>query len=306
MRILSPQEGINWLVGNGWSGPSSDSLSYELHEIAHYRLPQDTGKKTVLARTLVELLTDEKDGALWIKGWGAFQSQQNMDLFYGYRRSLGEARLMVEAPFHVCSKSDGTAVESLLDLTLYFYWDALLFKGNRDLVLRTSNDEFFDIYTRSAAKRDETINHLSFLGLAADKESQASVMRRRVLTNDIEPIESSSLEELRRAADSCPQSPALQKCLANNLCNALFFAKEERRQDQYEAFLEELRQLAKKCAQNASVRNELAKGLFYSLSCSIKGGEIAMRNAIVEELRQLASRHPEDARAQEWARALEW
>jgi hypothetical protein len=214
MRILSLEEGRKWLVDQKWRGPSSNSLPHDLPEMAHYNLPHDTGKKTVLSISLAELLTDDRQGALWIRGWSAFPSQQNLDLFYGYRKSLGENRPLIDAPFHVCSRSDVTTIQSLLCLALYFYWDVLLFKGDHELVLRLSNDEFFDVYTRNTVKRDEIIKNLSPLGVAAEKESRASLMRRSVLADELEPIEDTFLEQLRRASSKLSELPAVRKCLA--------------------------------------------------------------------------------------------
>jgi len=293
-------------VANGWRGPASDSLPYEFPEGLHYYLPKDAGAKTLLARSLAGFFADQMDGALWITDWGAFGNLQNQDLFYGYRRSLGETRLLIDAPFHVWSKSEVASIESILGLTLYFFWDALLFKGDRQFVLRTSNDEFFDIYARTAAKRDDVRNTLSFLGLSGREESQASLMRLRVTSEDLAPVEERALEELRHAARSCPQFSVLRGYLAECIFRALFFAQEQRQDARYEALLDELRALAKDFPQDASVNRQLAKSLFYAISCSIRASQVTRCNVLVQEIRELAAGQPKDEEIQSWIDALEW
>src|SRR6266852_3967206 len=106
MKSLNTKEGKDWLLLNSWNMVAEDSWQQRYDSKVSYHLPGDTGKKTVLARALASLLIGTQESALWITDWGAFQSCQNVELFYGYRRSFGENRLLIDAPFHVFSESD--------------------------------------------------------------------------------------------------------------------------------------------------------------------------------------------------------
>jgi hypothetical protein len=54
-----------------------------------------------------------------------------------------------EAPGHTFERNDSPALQSLVALALYFFWDAYLVEGSRALVFRLSHDEFIDVYTTS-------------------------------------------------------------------------------------------------------------------------------------------------------------
>jgi hypothetical protein len=161
MKVLSTNEGKDWLLLNSWDVVAEDSWQQRYGSKVSYHLPEDTGKKTVLARALASLVTGTQQGALWITDWGAFQSCQNVELFYGYRRSFGENRLLIDAPFHVFSASDTKTLECLLDLTLYFYWDSILLDASKGLIVTTSNDEFVDVYAQNSTKLEEVRKVLS-------------------------------------------------------------------------------------------------------------------------------------------------
>lgn len=157
MRIVSEMECWDWLKAKFGmerieQGMHSAFPYRELKAVyphcASYSLPIDTGKKTCIARELVALIGASEPGLFWITDWSVFPSCQNMALFEGYRKSLGETRSVGDAPGHVFDASDLKSIECLLDLALYFYWDASLFDGEGNIVLRTSHDECFDIYAK--------------------------------------------------------------------------------------------------------------------------------------------------------------
>lgn len=153
------QDRLGWIMERSWKEKFTHHLTY--------RVPIDTGKKTALAKQLVSHFVDEKEGLLWIKDWAAWPNSANMNLFYGYRKSLSESRQLMEAPFHVFSSQDAQSLESLLDLTLYFYWDAILLGSSQDIVLTVSNDEIIEVYARRSEVFDGMIDALS-RGLALE------------------------------------------------------------------------------------------------------------------------------------------
>ncbi|MHB1033812.1 MAG: hypothetical protein ACYC35_05250 [Pirellulales bacterium] len=152
MRTLSEQECQEWLTAHLGRIATRQNLEREYANCVTYRLPIDTGKKTALARILSRSIDTSQFGMFWITGWGIFPSSENMALFDGYRRSLGENRVLSAACGHVFGESDLQQLECLLDLALYFYWDSSLFDGAGSIVVSTSHDEYLSVYTQDKAR----------------------------------------------------------------------------------------------------------------------------------------------------------
>jgi len=150
MRILSQQACKEWLRVCLGKDSALENLREDYVFRVEYQLPIDTGKKTAIARVLAQWLGDvQKPGLFLITGWGIFQSGENMSLFDGYRKSLGESRPLHAAPGHVFADSDLREMECLLDLALYFFWDASLLDEAGTFVVRISHDEFIAINTKN-------------------------------------------------------------------------------------------------------------------------------------------------------------
>jgi hypothetical protein len=78
-------------------------------------------------------------------------SSENIGLFDGYRKSLGEHRSLYDAPFHLFTEADSAELECLLDLALYFFWDAILIDGPHTTAFRISHDEYIEVYAKDNA-----------------------------------------------------------------------------------------------------------------------------------------------------------
>jgi len=111
-----------------------------------YEIPTDASRKTAIARAIVNLIDSERPGLLWITEWSIFPSGENMSLFGAYRSFLGETRSLRDAPGHIFDDKDLPQIECLLDLILYFYWDALLIINGKNCALRISHDEFISVF----------------------------------------------------------------------------------------------------------------------------------------------------------------
>jgi hypothetical protein len=155
MRIITGQECREWLRGKFSKEFTWDSAAEIYPNSATYSLPVDTGKKTGLARQLTGSLDMRAPGLFWITCWGVFPSAENMALFDGYRKSLGESRGVYDAPGHILDEADSQQLECLFDLALYFYWDASIFDGAGSVAVQTSNDEWFSVYTKDQARLQE-------------------------------------------------------------------------------------------------------------------------------------------------------
>ncbi|MSO21087.1 MAG: hypothetical protein EXQ56_11615 [Acidobacteria bacterium] len=118
MRIISTRECKEWLQTKLGVQFPKQTLSEKYPHSVSYKLPIDTHAKTGLARVIAHSIDLRMQGLLWIRGWGIYPSAENPELFYSYRRSIGENRFLIDAPAHVVDDPDVIHLERLLDLVL--------------------------------------------------------------------------------------------------------------------------------------------------------------------------------------------
>lgn len=152
MRILTPGEGHDWLRSRGEPSPGEAPSDFGYFHETAYKMPPDAGRKTAIARTLVALADEEEESLLWITGYGIWPSSENQSLFYALRRSMGENRDLRSAPCHLFGTSDLEQVEYLIDLILYFSWDASMYLPSGKVILALSHDECLELFTKDASK----------------------------------------------------------------------------------------------------------------------------------------------------------
>jgi len=155
MKTMSDDECRRWLDSQPGGGffRRVDERKYG-RELA-FALPADTPVKTALARWISGQVNRKEPALLWITAWGVFPSAENLALFYGYRASLGEPRLLHEASAHLLFEDDREQLEALLALSLYFLWDVILLDLTDRLVIRTSHDEWLSFATEDATRLAE-------------------------------------------------------------------------------------------------------------------------------------------------------
>lgn len=169
MQNLSLSQFNEWLSSKGFSAPSEIQRKNPRFSCeAKYLLPQDSGRKTALSRELVRLVSGD-DILLWFSEYGVWPSSQNMSLFDGYRRSLGETRPLTECPAHTFSSQELSVLECLLDITLYFYWDAVVFNHTQGLLFIPSHDELLFVRTQDNNLLGEINSALTTFGLKVAK-----------------------------------------------------------------------------------------------------------------------------------------
>lgn len=124
-----------------------------------YRTPADAGRKTALARVLASLLPSGSDSLMWITGHSVWPSSENLELFYGYRRSLGESRSLSNVPGHLAADGDRASAECIVALALYFSWDVTIALTASRFLL-SHDDEL--IVERTATEPEQAIvGHLA-------------------------------------------------------------------------------------------------------------------------------------------------
>jgi hypothetical protein len=153
MRMLTVEEAFTFFGGRDRRSVIDDLADRRLpHFIGPYSVPGDSAKKTVLSKTLANLLMRESEIYLYITAWNVFAD--HMDLFYGYRRSFGETRLLIDVPFHIFDPNEKDELISVLCMIFYFFWDAWVFDRAESFLLGISHDEYFKLWTAD----EETIN----------------------------------------------------------------------------------------------------------------------------------------------------
>lgn len=150
MRIISEDDCRTWLSEKLHGSFDWNEAERVYGNSVTYLIPSDTGKKTALARALSTMVGGSGHSLLWITEWSVFPSSENMALFMGYRHSFGDERSVYAAPGHLFEAQDVQQVECLLDLILYFFWDASVFDAG-SVWLRLSHDEVFSIRAKDLA-----------------------------------------------------------------------------------------------------------------------------------------------------------
>jgi hypothetical protein len=164
MEIIDKEKTMNWLSIRGLLD-SKGSLSLSgFSEPVSYRIPADSGKKTVLSRIIASFFDSEGESLLWINEYGIWPSCEDLTLFEGFRKSLGEYSPLFEKPGHIFFKQDLSSVSSLLAMIFYFMWGAIIVSGTKNIVVRISHDEMLDIFLKDEkAIPQETIEKMESL-----------------------------------------------------------------------------------------------------------------------------------------------
>ncbi len=149
MRILSKRDSRELL-----SGKSPDAfmtqLSSQLQLVeGAYSAPINSGVQIALSKLFAYLVLRDSPVCLYVTGWGV--ATEHLDLFDGYRRSLGETRPLIEAPVHLFERTDEDAFISVLCMVFFFSWDASVFDLAGRTLLQTSHDGWLEVRTSDEA-----------------------------------------------------------------------------------------------------------------------------------------------------------
>ena len=125
---------------------------------AGYTIPPHSRTQTALAKFLAYLLESSRQTAgspgiplersgvyLYLSRWGLRPSSEQLDLFYGYRRSVGETRPLSEAPVHFVGANARHELESMLCLVFFFGWEAWLFDESCTMLVRITHDGMLQV-----------------------------------------------------------------------------------------------------------------------------------------------------------------
>lgn len=143
MLVLTEAEARNWLLERGLG----EELTPLGHERARCAVEKDMGRRFVYANVITNQLISNPDAVacLDITDWAVWPSIQNMDLFYAYRRSLGEERLLIDAHFHVFPAKEANAMRNLLHLSLISLFNIAGASTTTDFRFFASHDEWIEL-----------------------------------------------------------------------------------------------------------------------------------------------------------------
>lgn len=122
-----------------------------------FTVPADTGRKTALARLLASYMGNYSDCLLVISEWEIWPSSENMELFRLVRLGLGNGEDISNFPGHFFERGEIQPFECILDIVLYFYWDAEIFLSDGSLTCRVLHDEIVEVIASGSI-------HSSFIG----------------------------------------------------------------------------------------------------------------------------------------------
>ncbi len=147
IRIIDINETKSWLRFKGLAIDSKGAPTFQAcKEIATYSIPHDSGRKTALAREIASWFEKDIEALLWINEFGIWPSSEDLNLFIGFRKSLGEKSSLNEKPGHLFSQDDLEIVASLLSMVFYFCWGAFLIPASKEFIFKISHDEMINIF----------------------------------------------------------------------------------------------------------------------------------------------------------------
>jgi hypothetical protein len=143
MQVLTESETRNFLTENRLG----EKLRHLDPETSRSEVTTDIGRRCAYANMLTNhLITSETSiSCLDITDWGVWPASQNMDLFYSYRRYLGEPRRLIDAHFHVFTAAEANEFRNILHLGLISLFDVAGASTTTDFSFYASHDEYIDV-----------------------------------------------------------------------------------------------------------------------------------------------------------------
>jgi hypothetical protein len=156
MKVLNELDAESFVIANRIEG----KLAHLDPKTSRTEFTVDVGRRCAYAKMLTNhLITDEGSVAcLNITDWAVWPSSQNMDLFYSYRRYLGEPRLLIDAHFHVFKAAEANELRNILHLALISLFDVAGASTTTDFRFYASHDEYIDVSWYEGAEWEPTMS----------------------------------------------------------------------------------------------------------------------------------------------------
>jgi hypothetical protein len=158
MRFYTPKECEEWCQAlqvplDGQNQPA-DALSSQ-HRL-RCAFPASFSQLLWFSRCIEAALQPRQNCLVWVTGYGIFPSCENQHLYYRFRQSYGELKLLQDAPGHLCLDYERPEVVTLLHLGMLFGWDLHLIPTAGYGGAFVSHDEWAEIGFADQRLFDET------------------------------------------------------------------------------------------------------------------------------------------------------
>jgi hypothetical protein len=142
MQVLTPEDAKLFLSANGFG----EKLTRLAPGTFRIEVTKDVGRRCAYANMLTNHLVTSGStiACLDITDWGVWPSAQNMDLFYSYRRYLGEHRSLMDAHFHVFAAHEANELRNILHLGLISLFDVAGASTTTSFRFYASHDEWIE------------------------------------------------------------------------------------------------------------------------------------------------------------------
>ncbi|GHV57506.1 hypothetical protein AGMMS49579_23470 [Spirochaetia bacterium] len=155
MEIKSTEEIKEWLDKN-----YTNKIFQNYKKIISKSIPVDAGIKNYISKSISSLLNNE-ECMLYIHEHGIWPSCENMELFDGYRKSIGINEELYEKPVHIIATNENIELYCLLTMVLYFFWGCIIMSNNENIIIEISHDECIDIYFKNGYNNEEFITKIN-------------------------------------------------------------------------------------------------------------------------------------------------
>ena len=143
MQVLTEVEAREFLIRHGLG----EELTHLAPDKRRTEFTSDVGRRCAFAGLLTNHLITNPDSiaCLDITDWSVWPSSQNPDLFYSYRKYLGEHRRLIDAHFHVFRAHEANELRNILHLALISLYDVAGASTTTDFRFYASHDEWIDV-----------------------------------------------------------------------------------------------------------------------------------------------------------------
>jgi hypothetical protein len=127
-------------------------------ETCHDEVETDIGTRYAYANLFTNHLIDQPESVACvdITDWAVWPSSQNLDLFYSYRRYLGEKRRLIDAHFHVFNAGEAKELRNIIHLGLISLFDVAGASTTTDFRFYASHDEWIQTALYEGAPWERT------------------------------------------------------------------------------------------------------------------------------------------------------
>lgn len=94
-----------------------------------------------VSRSLADAVKDSTFVVALLTSTGMHPEAEDLNLYYGFRRSFQDHRSLLEAPAHLFETEDHFHLRSFLFMTVAFRWDAVLFSSEERAPIELGRDQ---------------------------------------------------------------------------------------------------------------------------------------------------------------------